>query len=388
VAEYGDFQALMSFISLLGIITTVISTTLIREFSVLAEKNSEEMSALRRRAIKFLFLFGFCLFVLIAFGSHFFSQIFKISESFILMVASVGFLYGFPLVVNRAILTGLQKFPELSLNSFLDALSRFVLIVFFVAFLPYKLFGASIALGFSGLVSFCYSFWQIKKLNLPKEKTKSKVSLKKIWRYGSMVLWFTIVSQFFYNFDMLFVKKMFDPESAGLYGALLTIGRIVYFIGGAVPLVMFPVLAGLKDDISQRKFVVLAKSLGLLSVLAVPSALFLTLFPEFVIKVIVGAKYLQLAEYLPVFSWVMLLFTMVLVVSQYFLALSQKTGLIALSFGAVLELVLLSLFHANFWFIIMDLLVVYLLTAMIMAIVCLLDYKRFIYVQKTACSEK
>ncbi|MFA6537732.1 MAG: oligosaccharide flippase family protein, partial [Patescibacteria group bacterium] len=168
VAEYGDFQALMAFTSLLGIITTVISTTLIREFSVLADKKMAELEILRNKAIKVLFLFGFGVFVLIAFGSNFFSQIFKISESIILLVASIGFLYGFPLVANRAVLTGLQKFPELSLNSFLDSLSRFVLIAFFVAFLPFKLFGASIAFGFSGLVSFLFSFYQIKKINLPK----------------------------------------------------------------------------------------------------------------------------------------------------------------------------------------------------------------------------
>ncbi|MFA6537673.1 MAG: oligosaccharide flippase family protein, partial [Patescibacteria group bacterium] len=205
-------------------------------------------------------------------------------------------------------------------------------------------------------------------------KLAIKISLKSLWRYGSMVLWFTVVSQFFYNFDMLFVKAFFSATEAGFYGALLTIGRIVYFIGGSVPLVMFPVIAGLKDDVSPRKYKVLLKSLGLMAILAVPTALFIALFPELVIKIIVGAQYLSLAQYLPIFVWGMFFLTVMTVLAQYFLALAKKSGLIILTVGVAFETAVLGRWHDNFWQIIFGLLIVFGLISIGLLTVCCRDY--------------
>jgi O-antigen/teichoic acid export membrane protein len=162
-----------------------------------------------------------------------------------------------------------------------------------------------------------------------------------------MVLWFTVLAQFFYNFDMLFVKSFFAPEAAGLYGALLTVGRIIYFVGGVVPLVMFPVVANLKNDQSMRRYGVLAKSLALTAALAVPVYLVMYFWPEFVIRIIVGAKYLSIAPYLPGFGLVMLALTLVLILSNYFLALGRRGGLVVMTGAVLLEIILLNLFHGN-----------------------------------------
>lgn len=359
VAEYGDFQALLSFSTIIGIISAVVTTTLIKEFSVLASTRPEEINALRKRALSRLFFVGLVILVLIIIFSGVLNNLFKISEPAVLIISSLGLLFVFPLVVNRAVLTGLQAFSTLAVNNLLDVGGRLLLVILLVIVFPWGLVGAAYSLAFAGLAAFIFSFWQIKKLKLAQSATESKPLLRTMWRYALIVLWFTALYQFFYNFDMLLVKYFFSPDEAGLYGALLTIGRIIYFVGGSIPFIMFPVLAGLQNDNSLRRYKVLGKSLALMSVLILPAYFVIAVFPEFVIKIIVGVKYLSIAEYLPSFALVMLFLTLLTVLSQYFLALAKRRGLVVLTLTAIMEVVLLILFHDNISEIIRSLILVF-----------------------------
>jgi len=375
IPEYGDYQALLSFLTILGIVGAVVLTALTKEFSVLALSAPEEIKSLRRRASTRLFYVGLLLFILVFIFSGFLNKLFKISHSSTLIIAALSLLYIFPLIVNRALLTGRQNFPALSLNNFLDALSRLVLIVLLVVLWPFGLFGAAIALGLNSLIALGLSFYQIKKLDLPRESKPFSGSLKSLSGYAFLVLWFTALGQFFYNYDMLFVKSFFSPEQAGLYGALLTIGRIIFFVGGAVPLVMFPVIANLKEDKTLRRHAVLIKSLGLMFALALPTGAVIALFPEFVIKILVGVKYLSIAPYLPIFSLTILFLTLLTVLSQYFLALAKRRGLLVLSLAAVMEIICLFLFHQSIWQIIYSLCAVFGGASLILMVLVFYDYR-------------
>lgn len=384
IAAYGDFQALLSFITILGVLTAVINTTLIKEFSVLAAGRPGEIGALRRRATERFFLFGLAVFILVIIFIRPLNELFKISESAILLIASLNFLYGFPLVVNRAVLSGQQDFFALALSGFLDAGSRLFFIILFIVIWPLGLNGAAWAIGLTGLAAFLVSFYQIKRLKLPVAPADFRPSLRIFWRYSLLVLWFMALAQFFYNFDMLFVKSFFSPEEAGLYGALLTIGRIVFFVGGSIPLVMFPVIANLKGDKSLRRYAVLGKSLALMSALALPAYLIIALWPEFIVKIIVGSKYLAIASYLPGFALVMLALTLVTVLSNYFLALASRRSLVILTVAAAAEVILLSLFHNNLSQIILSLGVSFAAAALGLLSLVFFEYnkaKQYLYAQ-------
>ena len=347
IPAYGDFQALLSFTVILGVLAAVVNTTLIKEMSVLSVERAGEMNALRRRAAQKFSLLGLVLFVIVVVFIRSLNDLFHISESNILIIASISFLYAFPLCVNQAVLSARQNFFALALNNFLGAFSRLFFIILFVAVWPFGLNGAAWALGVAGFSSFFLCFYQIKKLKLQATPCDFQPRLRRFWRFSLTVLWFTVLTQFFYNFDMLFVKSFFVPEVAGLYGALLTVGRIVYFVGGAVPLVMFPVIANLKNDGSLRCYAVLAKSLALMAVLAVPVYLVMYFWPEFVIRIVVGAKYISIAPHLPAFGLVMLALTLVSLLSNYFLALGRRGGLVIMTSAVLIEFVLLGLFHGN-----------------------------------------
>ena len=84
-----------------------------------------------------------------------------------------------------------------------------------------------------------------------------------------------------------------------------------------------------------------------MAALALPAYLIIVLWPEFIIKIIVGSKYLALAIYLPSFALVMLIFTLLTVLSNYFLALASRRSLIILTGTALVEIIFLSFFHQD-----------------------------------------
>jgi len=348
VAEYGDYQALLSFITLLGLLASVVSYVITREVASLIDRQ-DRIDVLRRKLNFYLTFLGVIIFLLVLAAAPFLNTVFKVSHGAALAFASLFLLFFFPLTVNRAVLSGLQKFTQLSANSIWDQISRLVLVVILVIAWPLKIIGAGLALGLSGLPALLIGFWQIKKLNLPQGSRKESYNLRPLWRYGLLAILFSVLIQFFYNFDMLFAKAWFTPEEAGLYGALLTIGRIAYFIGGAVPMVMFPVVASFGPAEAMRKYKTLGKSLLLMALMMLPVAFVMIFFPSFVVNFVVGPKYLSIAAYLPLFTAVIFFLTFMTVVGQYFLALARRTALYFLLAGALLEIVLLGIFHSSLY---------------------------------------
>ena len=345
ISQYGDFQALLSFLTLGGVVAGVLSVATTKEVSVLkAEQREGEIRYFQKQINSKLVMVGGLLFFVLALFSVLITDLFHISSIYAVIIVSLFFVYTLPLSVNRGILTGLQKFPSLSINTLLDPLSKFLMVLIFVSALGWGLLGASVALALSGLLPLAFSYYQIKRIGLSDYKHGDS-NFFQIFKYSVLVLVFTSIIQLFYNLDMIFVKTVFSPEQAGLYGALLTVGRIIFFVGGAVPLVMFPVLAALVKEDGLRKYATLLKSLALMGSVMLPVVLVMVGWPEFVLKVLVGAKYLSMARYLPIFTLPMTLLTIVMVFTQYFLALSDKKSAFILVGGLAVEVCALSLYH-------------------------------------------
>ncbi len=376
VAAYGDFQALLSFITVLGIAGAVVYTTLTKEISALAVEQAAMIPGLRRKAARNLSLIGLALFLLVLFFSGPLHDLFNISRVGILLISSIGLLYNFPLIVNRSVLSSLQHFFSLAFLSLCEPLSRVLLIVLLVVYMQMGIDGAAWALGLTSVVSLILSFWAVHRLHLSEEPDKMKYPWHTLGRYALLVLWFMGLAHFFYNFDMLFIKSNFSPDEAGFYGALLTIGRIIYFVGGSISIIMFPVVAGLRADTTTRRFSVLLKSLGLMSLLTIPAYLVIAFFPAFVIRLVVGVKYLVITPYLPLFALAMLLLTLLNVLSQFFLALSRRRGLVVLSGAAVIEIVFLVFWHADFWQVIWTLIITFGFSDIALVVLLLFEYRR------------
>ena len=341
VAEYGDFQVLLSFSVLIGVLYVILLTATTKEVSNLKKSDQlDKVNVFYKRLAKNVFILGFLIFVVMAIVASPLKTFFKISSLSSIIIASIFFIYNLVNAVQQGILSGVQEFAKLAINTFLLPLVRFILILVLVYLLGFQLVGASVALGLTGVLALIYGFIQIRKLNFP-ASSQTTYNFKFLYKYSFLVLLFIVANQLFFNVDMLFAKAVLHEDVAGLYASLLTVGRIIFFVGASIPLVLFPVVAEQMGSKNLRQYKVLMKSLMLTAILVVPVMIFMYFLPEFTLRILVGEKFVPVAVYLPLFTWPMLFLTVINVLLKYFLALEQKLVGIILVAGVLVEFAIL-----------------------------------------------
>jgi len=151
-----------------------------------------------------------------------------------------------------------------------------------------------------------------------------------------------------YNLDIILVKHFFTAELAGHYAALALIGHIIFFIVGPLAAVMFPFASAARATQKQPNFV-LKKSLGMSVFIGLAGLIIYFLCPNLIIKIIVGANYLNLAPYLGWFGLSMLLFSLISLLSQYFLSINKTGFVYFLGMAVFLQILFIALWHQNLW---------------------------------------
>ena len=150
----------------------------------------------------------------------------------------------------------------------------------------------------------------------------------------------------FLNLDVILVKHYFDPELAGYYAAASTVGKMVFFVPGAVGTLMFPrvsaqMAAGGDGTNILRKGVLV--TLGLCG--AMVSVLFA--FPDAITHLLFGAAYGPTARLIGGYGLVMLLFALVNLLMLYHLSGHEGRFVFVLGPAVLLELAGVALFHAQ-----------------------------------------
>ena len=141
---------------------------------------------------------------------------------------------------------------------------------------------------------------------------------------------------------------------AGLYGGLSLVGRTIFYFTAPIPYVMFPLLVKRHSGGKSYKNL-LYLALVLVSVPSVLITLFYFLFPELTINIfLAGREYLTIASYLGLFGIFLTIFNINNVLVSFYLSLKDLKVSIYIFFCAVIQIILIYLFHQNFQTIILD----------------------------------
>lgn len=178
--------------------------------------------------------------------------------------------------------------------------------------------------------------------------------LKPELTYGLLVMAVTLFVTLQFSLDIIVVKHYFPADTAGLYAGITTIARIIYFLTASIGVVLMSSVKLSASGTSNR--LVLLRSLGFLMVLGVPALLFFWLAPQFVIKVMLGSKYLAYGSLLPLLSLVMLIISATGLLLNYHLALRRFGVVIPAGIGAGITYFLIILHHASLYGIVKSLL--------------------------------
>ena len=149
-----------------------------------------------------------------------------------------------------------------------------------------------------------------------------------------------------FNSDVILVKHFFSQEVSGIYSSLAIIGRILFFGSSSISLVLFPIASEghAKGEDTRHMFF---QSLTLTSLLLIVGFLVFSLVPDFVIRILFGSSYLPASSYLAKFSIFMLFYTLVFLLTQYFLSTYKTRVGIFLALGAVFQVWLIWFRHGS-----------------------------------------
>ncbi len=340
--DYGILAVLFSFIYIFTIPSESIQNIIASYTSKLnLKKEDGRIKFLFLKSINKGMLFSFLTFLFFIPVAYFLSGFIRVDFGLLIMTGI--FIFLFTLIpILRGVLQGQKKFVNLGANMILEGLLKLVLGLVMVL-IGWKVYGAIFSVILSIVLAFIIGIFSIK--NILKSK-KEKSEFDGIYHY-SIPYFFAIISiTLMYSIDIIFAKRFFNEELAGIYAVASILGKIIFFGTSAVGKTMLPLISE-KYENGEKTHFILKKSLkivGLLSLIILLSYLF---FPKLIITALFGEKYLDASSIIFILGLGLSFLSLTNIFLLYNLSTKGiKKSYFLLGF-VVIEILLFYYFHSN-----------------------------------------
>lgn len=348
-SDYGIFASLLSVITLAILPASSINTIIVKfATNYYAQNQLDKFSAFYFYCAKFVgsvAVFIFFIFLILAFPISVFLHLNNILFGIVLSL-TVSIFYLFSL--NIAFLQSLLKFGFISFVSSFGGLLKLVVGVALV-YAGLRAFGGIWSIFFMTLGSFLVAFIPLRKILRVKAKEKIHIPTKEIIKYSIPAFFTVFFLTSFTSTDVILAKHFFNATQGGFYAGLSLIGRVIFYFTFPIPMVMFPLLIkrhALKQ--SYKTLFYLALVLVFLPSIAITAFYFIR--PDFVVNLFLGGReYLGITKYLGIFGLYLTIFSLVNVCVNFFLSFNETKVVFLVFPAAVLQIVLISIFHTNFY---------------------------------------
>lgn len=336
---YGELASLIAVIGLVGIIPGSVSLVIIKQVS--SVKNELEINNLVGwfKAKIFLASVIFSISVLVA--SSFIASFLNIHKISYLILIAISFLFSLQSGLYRSILQGLLKFKEMVFSILVESSAKFILSVFLI-YLGFQVGGVMFSLVISAILGLYVTNYYLRYRSV--KNTKSSPHIKPM---GVFLIPFAIQSiavTSLYSSDVILVKHFVPAYDAGIYAALSTLGKIIFFGAGPISAVMFPLVSQRNARGQTHKKIFIYSFFA--TILFAVSVLFVYwLYPQLSIGLLFGTKYLEAANLLVWYGVFISLFTLSSLLINYGLSLG-KTSIVILPLAAALaQIIMIWFFH-------------------------------------------
>ncbi len=344
---YGELVALISVASLLGILPSSLNLVVIKYVSSTKEKAqlNDLIGWLRIRVFQFSLLF----FTLILLVSPFLTSFLHISNITYLWLIALSSLFALLSTLNRAIMQGLLMFKQMIYSIFLENIGK-LLITLILVYLSFYLFGAMVALvisaGLGCYLSFAYLKFKTKK------RLRRPPLIKKMVLFAVPVMIQSFSTASLYTSDLILVKHFFSSYEAGIYAALSTLGKIIFFGAGPISAVMFPLISQKASRGENYKDIFKYSFITTLMLSTVVLAIY-WIFPDLAINLLYGKDYHGASHMLVWFGIFITLFTLSSLLVNYSLSVGKTRVVFFPLVAALVQVLLIYLFHENLMMVIL-----------------------------------
>jgi O-antigen/teichoic acid export membrane protein len=349
-ADYAIFASILSILTLSAIPATSISNVIVK-FATdhFINKDFDRLKALYLIFFKFIIFVCFGIVLASLLLTVPLSSYLKISNYLYVVIAGLIISAFYLNALNVAFLQSLLKFGYISILSAAGGIVKLIFGVLLV-FLGYKAFGGLWSLFFMTFASFIFGFLPLKSmLSKSIKNTSINIDRKEILNYAIPTFTTVLFLTSFTSIDVILVKHFFDAQTAGFYAGLSLIGKVIFYFTLPIPMVMFPLL--IKRQSTGKDFINLFYlSLVLVILPSVAITAFYYIRPAFVINLFLGGReYLSVSNYLGFFGFYLTIFSLVNVCVNFFLSLNESKVSYLVVFAALMQIVLIYLFHSSFY---------------------------------------
>ncbi len=346
-SQFGELTASISLLLILSSVSSPLKDTVTRLSAKL--KAEDKVFLIKKLVLKFLgliFIAGFLLFTAGFLFSGFFVSLFGFSKpsSFYLVLTALFFMLLSS--VMRGVLSGLCQFVKEGAVWAGESFLRLAAGVGLVG-LGYGLAGALAGYSVSYLFSLFLAFLFLQGV-LAKNNNAGELEM------GNGALRFALFSflaLFFLNvlagLDIIFVKRFFPGEEAGVYAGFATLGRVVLILSQLLGGVLFPLSAFRKEN-GQDYLLPLKIVLAISFIFCVGAAFFIFFLPELIFNVFFGGRYVAGAGFLGWHGLIMGGLGLLWSLTSFEKGVNRFYFLFPLAGGAAIEFLFISFFHQTF----------------------------------------
>ncbi|MDD5133670.1 MAG: oligosaccharide flippase family protein [Candidatus Nanoarchaeia archaeon] len=346
--NYRIIAVVFSLLAIVLVSSTTIQmsiTKFVSEFK--AKKEYGKIKYLLLRSYKKLVLISIFIFIFFILISPIITKFFKIGFLPIIFLALMTIVY-LALSISRGVLQGLQNFKSFGFNLSIEGLGKIIFAVLLVS-LGFGVNGALFALVLAVIVAFIFILFKLKEIF---KCESEKFDTKHIYNYSWPVLFTFLFLTLSLYLDLWLVNYFFPGVEAGFYGALSTIGKIVFFASNPVAQAMFPIASEEKVLTNNKKSLsnILYKAFGITFLIGFGITAVYFLFSKLIVAILFGNTYLTITPLLWLYGLVMTIYSFNYLLAFYNLSLHKTniTPLIMFFLFNLFEIIFIWKYHNTF----------------------------------------
>lgn len=334
-APFGEVQTLVSLFLQLAIFLGVLGNLTVNIVANYGDQPQGRRAMLELEKLALLIsLLGLAVTVLIA---PFLQRFFNFESSIPFIILAVAIVVSVPSTFRSAYLRGKKYFGLTSLAGLVAAAAKLLFSAVLI-FVGLGTVGAMVGLVLAQLASFAYAALKARQVGFDQSLLRGLLRAPDIkfivpeLKYAGLVLVCSLTVTVLYSIDIIAVKHYFDAHDAGLYAAIATVARIIFFLTTSIAQVLLPSVK--MSNHPKQNLAVLGKSLYLtIFVGGVALAVFFVA-PRLVTGLLMGQEYTQYSYLLPRLSLVIFIVSILNLLMLYFMALRHY----AIGFVAIIGL--------------------------------------------------
>ncbi len=339
-AGYGILGSLYSILYILSVVPMSSSVSIVKFIS--SAKTSKERAQIYQGLKKFVFKLALTSSLGVIILSPIVANFLKIDNVFSVILTAGVLFFSLLALVNQASLQGIFDFSGVVIPNFVVTVTKLVLGIILII-LGFSVGGAMAAVVMGSFFAYLIS----QKITYHKfvSTSKEKFILRPFLKYSGPVLVQSLAFVSLFTVDIILAKHFLSEYEAGLYTALSTLGKIVYFGASPVAQVMFPHIS--KKHANNEKYLsILLASLGLTVLICGFAVLGFVVFPELIFKILLP-KYLGAKDYLFWMGLFIAFHTIGSLLVNFSLSINKTKIVIVPLIFAILQIVLITIYHQN-----------------------------------------